>query len=274
MGTNLAEELPRIYAREAAAVVVFVSADYAGRDWTRLERRAAFSQAVAEAGVYVLPARFDDSELPGLLPDVVAVDLRRYTPGQFADLVAAKLADLTISPSPGSAASSWSALARAAARQAAPACKGRLAGQKVQPRQISFTAARRAALDSTLSGAATASLPTAITAAMHHGTLHDLGKRRIVTGTGTGTATAKPKPGKPSPPPGATSPPALRPPRSASAGQPPPDRRGPPSPSPVPAPNPPDAESAARPGATPGPHPRPSLPATANPDDHAPPGTP
>jgi TIR domain len=96
-GTYLAEELPRIYARESAAVVVFISADYVGRDWTRLERRAAFSRAVAEAGVYVLPARFDDSELPGLLPDVVAVDLRRYTPGQFADLIVAKLA---ISPSP------------------------------------------------------------------------------------------------------------------------------------------------------------------------------
>ena len=74
------------------------------------------------------------------------------------------------------------ALARAAARQAAPARKGRLAGQKVQPRQISFTAARRAGLDSTRSGAATASLPPAITAALHHGTLHDLGKRRVVTG--------------------------------------------------------------------------------------------
>ena len=81
-------------------MVVFVSADYAGRDWTRLERRAAFSRAVAEAGVYVLPARFDDSELPELLPDVVAIDLRRYTPEQFADLVVAKLADLAISPSP------------------------------------------------------------------------------------------------------------------------------------------------------------------------------
>ena len=74
------------------------------------------------------------------------------------------------------------ALARAAARQAAPARKGRLAGQEVQPRQISFTAARRAGLDSIPSGAATASLPPAITAAMHRGTLHDLGKRRIVTG--------------------------------------------------------------------------------------------
>ena len=53
-GTHLAEELPLIYARESAVVVVFISAEYAGRDWTRLERRAAFSRAVAEAGVYGL----------------------------------------------------------------------------------------------------------------------------------------------------------------------------------------------------------------------------
>ena len=64
-GTHLAEELPRIYARESAAVVVFVSADYAGRDWTRLERRAAFSRAVADAGVYVLPAGSMTVSCPG-----------------------------------------------------------------------------------------------------------------------------------------------------------------------------------------------------------------
>ena len=97
-GAHLAEELPRIYAEESAAVVVFVSAEYAGAGWTRLERRAAFSRAVAEAGVFVLPARFDDSQLPGLLPDVVSVDLRRYTPEQFADLVTAKLDGLAVSP--------------------------------------------------------------------------------------------------------------------------------------------------------------------------------
>ena len=68
-------------------------------NWTRLERRSAFSRAVDDAGVYVLPARFDDSELPGLLSDVAYIDLRDCTPGQFADLVAAKLADLAISPS-------------------------------------------------------------------------------------------------------------------------------------------------------------------------------
>ena len=100
-GAHLAEELPRIYAEESAAVVVFVSAEYAGAGWTRLERRAAFSRAVAEAGVYVLPARFDDSELPGLLADVVSVDLRGRTPEQFADLVAARLGGLAAGPPGG-----------------------------------------------------------------------------------------------------------------------------------------------------------------------------
>ena len=80
-GKYLAEELPAIYGEQAAAVVVFISADYLDRDWTRLERRAALGRAVRERREYVLPARFDDTPLPGLLSDMVTVDLRRYTPG-------------------------------------------------------------------------------------------------------------------------------------------------------------------------------------------------
>jgi hypothetical protein len=71
-------------------------------------------------------------------------------------------------------------LCRALAREAAPARKGRRAGQKVQPREISFTAARRAALASIRSGAATASLPAPMTMASRRDTLRVLGKRRIV----------------------------------------------------------------------------------------------
>jgi hypothetical protein len=51
------------------------------------------------------------------------------------------------------------AAARAAAAVAVPARRGRPAGQPVHPRQISFTAARRAIIGSARSGAATASLP-------------------------------------------------------------------------------------------------------------------
>jgi hypothetical protein len=61
------------------------------------------------------------------------------------------------------------AVARAAAAVAVPARRGRRAGQLVHPREISFTAARRAVIASVRSGAATASLPAQmITARREH----------------------------------------------------------------------------------------------------------
>ena len=101
-GKYLAEELPAIYAEQAASVVVFVSAEYAARDWTRLERRAALNRAVRERQEYVLPARFDDTPLPGLLSDMVAIDLRARSPQQFAAMIAAKLVSLGIGSSSSS----------------------------------------------------------------------------------------------------------------------------------------------------------------------------
>jgi len=74
-------------------------------------------------------------------------------------------------------------LARAAARAAAaiaiPARRGRRAGQPVHPRQISFTAARRAVTASVRSGAGTASLPAAMTAANRDAILAALARRRV-----------------------------------------------------------------------------------------------
>jgi hypothetical protein len=72
------------------------------------------------------------------------------------------------------------AAARQAARSAAPARKGRRAGQPVQPREISFTAARRAAITTTRTGAATAGLPAPLTAASRDAALRDLGRHRVI----------------------------------------------------------------------------------------------
>ena len=71
------------------------------------------------------------------------------------------------------------AVARAAATIATPATKGRRAGQPVQSRQISFTAARRAVITTTRTGAATASLPTPPATANQHTTLTELARRRV-----------------------------------------------------------------------------------------------
>ena len=99
-GKFLPEELPAIYSEQAASVVIFVSAEYAERDWTRLERRAALDRAVRERREYVLPARFDDTPLPGVLSGMVSVDLRRRSPEQFAAMIVGKLASLAITPAP------------------------------------------------------------------------------------------------------------------------------------------------------------------------------
>jgi hypothetical protein len=71
------------------------------------------------------------------------------------------------------------AAARAAAAVAIPARRGRRAGQPVHPRQISFTAARRAVITSARSGAATASLPAALTEANWDAILAGLARRRV-----------------------------------------------------------------------------------------------
>jgi hypothetical protein len=97
-GKYLAEELPAVYAEQTATVVIFISADYTARDWTRLEHRAALTRAVRERREYVLPARFDDTPIPGPLADMVTIDLRGHTPQAFADLLVTKLTALGVLP--------------------------------------------------------------------------------------------------------------------------------------------------------------------------------
>ncbi len=71
------------------------------------------------------------------------------------------------------------ATARAAAAIAIPARKGKRAGQPVHPREISFTAARRAVITTTRAGAATASLPAPAITANRDSALAALARRRV-----------------------------------------------------------------------------------------------
>jgi hypothetical protein len=71
------------------------------------------------------------------------------------------------------------AAARAAAAAALPARRGPRAGQPVHPREISFTAARRAAVTSVRTGTATASLPRRLAEAARGRILAALARRRV-----------------------------------------------------------------------------------------------
>ena len=90
-GKNLQEHFESIYRQQARYCVMFISKYYAEKVWTRHERRAALARAMAERVEYVLPARFDDTEIPGLSPVVGYLDLKDLSPLQLGEMILEKL---------------------------------------------------------------------------------------------------------------------------------------------------------------------------------------
>lgn len=88
-GRDLGEALDYVYRQGSRFCVMFISADYAAKAWTNHERRSALARAI-EHDEYVLPARFDDTELPGLRPTVGYLDLREIAPATLVEFVLRK----------------------------------------------------------------------------------------------------------------------------------------------------------------------------------------
>jgi len=99
-GKNLFDHLDDIYQNRAEYCVLFASAAYAAKIWTGHERRSAQARALRNKREYILPARFDETEIPGLLDTVAYVNLRGFTPDQFADLIEQKVRSGNHSPTP------------------------------------------------------------------------------------------------------------------------------------------------------------------------------
>ncbi|GAA0274247.1 TIR domain-containing protein [Cryptosporangium japonicum] len=96
-GADLYQHLSQVYSEEARYCVVFVSKAYERKLYTRHELRMAQARAIKEKNVYVLPARFDDTVLPGLPSTVAHVDLRSTSPAELSALIRKKL-DLPVEP--------------------------------------------------------------------------------------------------------------------------------------------------------------------------------
>src|SRR5262245_33340281 len=82
-GKNLQEHFSMVFGGGARCVVMFVSATYKEKMWTKLERRVAMSEAMKRDAEYILPARFDGTELPGLLDTIGFIDLRSVAPNEL-----------------------------------------------------------------------------------------------------------------------------------------------------------------------------------------------
>ena len=90
-GKDLYAHLNEIYQNMCRYCVIFVSKEYAAKVWPNRERQSAQARAVEEKQEYILPARFDDTPIPGLLDTVGYIDLNGTSPKQLGDLIAEKL---------------------------------------------------------------------------------------------------------------------------------------------------------------------------------------
>ena len=90
-GENLYVYLDTVYRTKSRYCVLFVSKEYAEKLWTRHELASALDRAFRENEAYILPARFDDTEVPGLLGTIAYLDLRGMPPESFAARIIEKL---------------------------------------------------------------------------------------------------------------------------------------------------------------------------------------
>jgi formylglycine-generating enzyme required for sulfatase activity len=90
-GKDLQEHLSDVYQRKARFCLMLISRAYAEKMWPTHERRNALARAITQKQEYVLPVRFDETDLPGLLPTVSYVRMKDLGAEGVAELVLAKV---------------------------------------------------------------------------------------------------------------------------------------------------------------------------------------
>jgi hypothetical protein len=89
-GTNLVEELYRVYAKESSYILMLVSRDYIQKKWCIHERRAAFDKLLNEDRGVILPVKFDDAWPDGLATSTGYVE-HTLTPSGVSSLLLEKI---------------------------------------------------------------------------------------------------------------------------------------------------------------------------------------
>lgn len=90
-GRNLVDHLSKVYEHESRFIVMFVSEHYALKSWPNHERKSAQARAVKMQEDCILPARFDDTEIPGMPTSISYVDLRSTSLEELATMIVEKL---------------------------------------------------------------------------------------------------------------------------------------------------------------------------------------
>ncbi|MCA1392044.1 TIR domain-containing protein [Bradyrhizobium sp. IC3123] len=90
-GKDLYVHLSEVYHKRARFTVMFISEAYAKKLWTNHERKSAQARAFQDAQEYILPVRFDETEIPGVLSTVGYISLKERSPEDLVSLITKKL---------------------------------------------------------------------------------------------------------------------------------------------------------------------------------------
>jgi TIR domain len=91
-GKDLFQHLSEVYRKKAKYCIVFASKEYSEKSWTSHELKSAQARAFEMKGEeYILPVRFDSTEIPGILPTAGYLDFRSHGADGIARLALQKL---------------------------------------------------------------------------------------------------------------------------------------------------------------------------------------
>jgi hypothetical protein len=97
-GKDLYEHLDWVYRKAAKYCVLFISENYKRKVWTSHERKSAQARAFEEHDEYILPARFDDTEIPGIRSTVGYLSISDLAPEYLAEMIQEKLGPRELTP--------------------------------------------------------------------------------------------------------------------------------------------------------------------------------
>lgn len=99
-GKDLYVHLDDIYQNKGRHCVMFLSKNYANKLWTNHERESAQARAFEERNEYILPVKFDDTEIPGIKPTTGYIGVRDTDPEELGVMIIKKINKQNIEASP------------------------------------------------------------------------------------------------------------------------------------------------------------------------------
>lgn len=90
-GKDMYLHLDNVFQNKARLAVVFASKEYAEKLWPSHELKSILARAFGQKEDYMLPVRFDDTDIPGIRPTIAYEDARKVSPEELCQKILKKI---------------------------------------------------------------------------------------------------------------------------------------------------------------------------------------